>query len=522
MKNYQSKYLWVFTLLIAAYYLICSIYLSKLGYITLESLFYIEKTKIVLDGLGNRLKVMGLTAPIIPFYASVIFSLNSFLSQFAPVIASSVCTALLFYLMASTLLKNANDDFYFIILFVVFICHPGILYAACSGKSIALVLIFFYLFFFNLLKFYHSNTTFHISIASICLVILTFCDFKFIWLTLFFIPLILSITLQSLNLGEQESIFRLFISFNNPSLRRKLLNKTFALYIIVFILPLSCVFCYKLLNQTHASDFNYFSENPYATWTVLADKISFDNLSTSTYFKVPETSLLISLSILAYCPLILVAVYLFKDSVYQILTLITPFAFVEFLHIKFDKVFLVNEYYLIFLVLSLLCIFYKAHTAKNKTALKLIVSIATVVQLYTGYAFLKNSFIGEEQHFITIFLNRTTDSLQDQNRGLASYINGLPDDEHILVDDANAYPVVAYVDNIQKLTLPYQNLFLSAIETPDKYDKYMLLANEKNEFTGFSQLNNKYIPIIKAENSAIKVKKVYETDDWTLYEIFDQ
>src|SRR6202012_5669867 len=180
---------------------------------------------------------------------------------------------------------------------ILFVLHPGILFVACSGKGIYLSLIFFFLFFLNLLKFYKSHTTFHISIASICLVILVFCDYKFIWLTLFFIPLILAIAIQTLNLSEKESIFRLSLSFNSPSLRRKLISKTFALYIIIFILPIASVIGYKLLNLTHANDLNYFIESPYATWNVLADKINYDQLATpikgTTYYLPEEISLLI-------------------------------------------------------------------------------------------------------------------------------------------------------------------------------------------------------------------------------------
>jgi hypothetical protein len=520
MRN-QSKYLILITILLAIYYLVCGIYLNHLGYFSQEAIFYIEKSKIVVDGLGNRLKVMGLTAPIIPFYTSFLFSFSKYTAMIAPIIASSICMAILFFMIGGALLKRAKDDFYLLVLLVIFLFHPGILYAACSGKSIALVLVFFFMFFFNLLKFYRSNTTFHVSIASISLVLLIFCDYKFIWLTLFFIPLVLSITIKSLNLGEQESIFRLFISFNNPSLRRKLINKTFALYIILFVLPLACIVCYKLLNLTHAQDLNYFSESPYATWTVLADKLSFDQLSTSTVYQIPETSILISARILLFCPLMLVAIYLFRNSTYQILTLLTPFAFVEFLHIKYEKVFLAHEYYLIFLVLALLCILYKAQTIKNQTVLKTIVGILTLVQLYTGYIFLKNSSITEEQNFITVLFNRAADAHQDENRELANYINHLPDNAHILVDDAIAFPVVAFSNNIHKLTLPYQGTFLSAIEAPDKYDDYILLATEKNEVTGFTQLNNKYVPVIKKANSALKLRRVYETNDWILYKVFD-
>jgi hypothetical protein len=520
MRTNQSRYLLFFTILLAVYYLVCAIFLSRIGYITQESLFYIEKSKIISDGIGNRLRVMGLTSPILPFYASFIFS--SISDVLAPVIASAVCTALLFYIMASALLRRVNDDFYLYVLLAIFVLHPGILYTACSGKSIAMVLIFFFLFFINLLKFYRSNTTFHVSIASICLVMLIFCDYKFIWLTLFFIPLVLSITIQSLNLSEQESIFRLFISFNNPSLRRKLINKTFALYIILFVLPLACVICYKLLNLTHSNDLNYSTESPYATWTVLADKLSFDQLSTSTLYRIPEASILISARIVLFCPLILVAIYLFRNSTYQILTLLTPFAFVEFLHVKYEKVFLPQEYYLIFLILSLLCVLYKAQTIKDHQVLKLVVGVVVVIQLYTGYIFLKNSSIGEERNFSTVLFDRRTDSLQNENHDLANYINHLPNNSRILVDDATAYPVIAFTDNIQKLTLPYQGAFLSAIEAPDKYDNYVLLATPKNEVTGFTQLNDRYIPVIKKNNSGLRLHRVFETNDWILYRIFDQ
>jgi hypothetical protein len=518
MKN-QSKYLLLITVLLAVYYVVCGIYLNQLGYYSQEGLFYVEKTKIILDGVGNRLKVMGLTAPLLPFYTSFIFSVKN--NILAPLIASSICTAALFYLMAWSLVKRVGDIFYLLVLLIIFLFHPGILYAATSGKSIAMVLIFFFLFFLNLLKFYRSNTTFHVSIASICLVILIFCDYKFIWLTLFFIPLVLFITIKSLNLSEQESIFRLNQSFNNPSLRRKLINKTFALYIILFVLPLACVICYKLLNLTHAQDLDYFTESPYASWTVLADKLSFDQLSTSPVYQLPETSVMISLRMLVFCPLILVAVYLFRNSTYQILTLLTPFAFIEFLHIKYDKVFLSHEYYLIFLVLALLAVLYRAQIVKNQLALKVVVGVITIVMLYTGFIFLQNSSVKEERDFISVISNRTPDTQELQNHDLANYINRLPADSHVLIDDAIAYPVVAFTNDIRKLTLPYQeNVFLSAIEAPDKYDDYILLATDKNEVTGFTQLNNRYIPVILKSNSGLRLRRVFETDDWVLYRIF--
>jgi len=519
MRQSRSFYLLLVTLVLAAYYLFCGIYLNKLGYSNAESLFYIEKTRIVFEGLGARLKVMGLTSPIFPFYATFIFTLVSY--TLAPVIASAIGTAVLFYIMAGALVKRFSDDFYLVILALLFLLHPGILYVACSGKGMYLALIFFFLFFLNILKFYRSNTTFHISIASICLVVLVFCDYKFIWLTLFFIPLILSISIQSLNLSEQESIFRLFLSFNSPSLRRKLISKTFALYIIIFILPIASVVGYKLLNLTHANDLNYFLESPYSTWNVLSDKISFDQVITGrTTNKLPqEISLLISAKALIFCPLMLLAIYLFRRSTYQLLTLLTPFGFIEFLHIKYDKAFLAYEYYVIFLILALLCIIFRAQYIRRQKTLKVLLCVILPIQIFTGYLFLQNSMIPEERSFISTLLTRKADDEQTDNRDLAYYLNGIPSTSKILVDDAIAYPIVAYVQSVKQLTMPYQDEFSSAIEAPAKYDDFILIATAKNIATGYTQLNNRYIDIIKRQNSALNLRIVYESPNWLLYEI---
>jgi hypothetical protein len=518
MRISKSQYLFIITAVLAVYYLAVGIYMNHLGYYNQESIFYIEKTKIIFEGLGNRIKVMGLTSPLLPFYCSIIFSsISTFL---APVIASALGTAALFYILASTLrTRIPNDDFYFYLFVALFFLHPGLLYVATSGKAIYLVLISFFLFFFNLLKFYRSNTTFHVSLSSIALVTLIFCDYKFVWLCLFFIPLVLAITLQSLNLGEKESIFRLFLSFNSPSLRRKLVSKTFAIYIIMFILPIASIICYKLLNLTHASDLNYFIESPYATWNVLVDKLNYDITTAATNYQLPELSVLVSVRVIYFCPLILVAIYLFRESTYQALTILSPFAFIEFLHIKYDKLYITYEYYLIFLVLSLLCLIFKALVVKNQKVFKIIVSVAVLAQLYTGYAFLKGSFIHDEKAFITTLTSGEHNMDQAEIMDMAGYINSLPKNAHVLMDDAVAYPVAAFTNDIRKLTLPYQDLFLSAIETPYRYDDYILIATAKNPFTGYTQLNNKYIPAIRIVNSGINYRRVHESDNWILYKI---
>ncbi|MBS1526140.1 MAG: hypothetical protein JST19_10855 [Bacteroidetes bacterium] len=514
----RTLYLIIITLLLAVYYLFMAVYLHNLEYHNLESLFYSEKSKILFEGLGNRLKVMGLTSPILPFYGSFAFTFGKFY-LLSPVLASAVGTAILFYIMANTLTKRSHDDFYLLILLVLFVFDPSLLYTASSGKATYLVLIFFFLFFYHIIRYYKSNTTFHVSIASICLLLLIFCDYKFVWLCLFFIPLVLFISINSLNLSEKETIFRLHQSFNNPALRRKLINKTVAIYIIIFLLPIASVLIFKMLNLTHADNFDYFLDSPYANWMVLADRLSFEQATSFAHFQPSQVSPLVTASIALYCPMIVLAIYLFRHNTYQILTIAAPFGFVQFLQIKYDKIFLAHEYFLIFLVLSLLCIVFRGHRHENQRLMKSIVAVLTVAQVITGYYFLKHSLVAEERDFVNTLFNRTPNDNEAESREVASFLNTLPDNEQILVDDAIAYPVVAFTHHIGRLTLPYQETYLSASEAPERYVNYILIATERNPLTGYTQLNNKYLPAIRKSDNRLNLQKVYETDNWVLYKV---
>jgi hypothetical protein len=515
----QSKtlYIAILALVLAVYYLVWGVYLAKLGFFNKEELFFIEKSKIIFEGVGNRLKVMGLTSPLLPFYGTFIFTTISY--TVAPILASAFGTGILFYIICSTLIKRTNDEFYILIILLLFLFHPGLLYVGSAGKSTYMVLIFFYLFFLNIFKFYNSNTTFHVSISSICLVILIFCDYKFVWLTLFFIPLVLSISLHTLNLGEKESIFRLFLSFNNPSLRRKLVSKSMAIFIILFILPLASILIYKMLNLTHANDLDYFIDSPYSNWSVLAEKIDYSTLQDTVNHKLPEISIIVSARVIIFFPLILLAFYLFRDNTYQMLTLLTPFFFIEFLKIKYAKVFITEQYYIIFLILALLCIVTKIRTVRHEGAFKIVLTLFTILSIYTGYEIMYTSAIAEENNFVSCILHKKVTDSQEEIKSVAAYINNLPEKSHVLLDDAIAYPIASFSKDIRSLTLPYQEDYLSAIEAPQKYDRYVLIASKKNSANSYTELNTKYVTLYKNANSNVSLRKVFESDNWILYQI---
>jgi len=60
-----------------------------------------------------------------------------------------------------------------------------------------------------------------------------------------------------------------------------LTNRTLAIYIILFLLPLGAVYLFRLLNQVHAGNGSYFLTSQYANWSVTGTE-SLGNIFTNT------------------------------------------------------------------------------------------------------------------------------------------------------------------------------------------------------------------------------------------------
>jgi hypothetical protein len=168
-------------------------------------------------------------------------------------------------------------------------------------------------------------------------------------------------------------------------------------------------------------------------------------------------------------------------------------------------------------VLALLAITVKAHTVKRVLPFKIVLGVCTLLMLASGYYYMKNSPVTEERNFITTLTSRTDDAQQDENKDMANYINGLPDNSKILMDDSICYPIVAFTGNVKNLVLPYQDDFMSAIEAPWNYVDYVLIANGKNPVNGYSILNPRYGPVLNIVNSNFQL--IYATDNWSLYRL---
>ena len=184
-------------ILLLSYYLILAWVLHRTGYEHSESLFLAEKARLLFEARDNTLLTLGTTFPTLVYLSTVVFSLFGY--PFAPILASASFSTLLFFFLIKDFSKsNLQARFYLPMLCLLFVFHPGLIFTGTSGRGIALVLLFFYLVFRSLFVYYKTQTTFSLSMASIYLTCLVFCNYNFIWLMLGLLPFVVLVSLDGL------------------------------------------------------------------------------------------------------------------------------------------------------------------------------------------------------------------------------------------------------------------------------------------------------------------------------------
>ncbi len=518
-RKYIAIYLSIFLL---GYYLFVSWLLHRSGFEHSEATFIAEKIKLLFEADDNTLLTLGTTFPSLLFLSSAVFTPFGF--PYAPVLASITFICLLFFALLIDFRKSSLPRRVYIpVLVLLFVFHPGLIYAAVSGRGIGAILLFFYLVFRSLFKYYATQTTFYLSMASIYLTCLIFCDYNYIWLLLAFLPFIVFVSLEGLKLNKEEPpIIQYYQSVNNVSQRRKLANRTLAIYVIVFLLPVGALYLFRTLNFYHAGDATYFLTSQYANWHVTGNESIGAMISSGLVDNVVEQSQIVyQFYVLALTPLLLLVFIMFKGKIYELFTLIAPFILISVLLIDIQY-YLTAEYYLIFLVLGLLGIcLYAGKKYTSKLMWPVILGV-TFLNIFTGIFYFRNSADREEHAFFSYVKKaknwRDVRGASEEYR-LAAYISDLADPTHkILMDDAAAYKIMVHMRNLKPVVMPVDNNFITVVENPKSGAKYICVAKSNNRLKSYTVLNEYNINLMMSRHRFDAIL-MFETPHWAIYRI---
>ena len=140
-----------------------------------------------------------------------------------------------------------------------------------------------------------------------------------------------------------------------------------------------------------------------------------------------------------------------------------------------------------------------------------------------GFYFFKHTDNEEEYVFAnelsTIYKNFTGPRTYSESEIVAEYIKSIASDENkILIDDASAYTIVVHIGNLNGMILPHQKTFVTIVENPTPFVKYMLIAKQANPTQNLTVLNE--FNLIKYQrDKGLHTLLMYESKNWAIYQI---
>lgn len=519
LSNNQIR---LISLLLVLHYVVMAWLLHRNGFEHSERLFYAEKLKLLFEYKENTLLTLGTTFPSTVFLSNVIFSPFGYL--FAPIASTIVMMSFLFYFMACDIRESALPwKILLVCLLLIFAFHPQFIFAAVSGRNVAAIMLFFYLLFRSLFNYYRSQTTYYLSLASIYLACLIFSEINFLWMVLAFLPFVVLISIEGIKVAKDEPpVFQYYQALNNRSLRRKLVNRTVSLYLVLFLLPLGAIYLFRTLNQSHAGDPTYFLNSQYANWrvtgistiTAILEFGSGKNLSKQTQIVFPLFTIFIA-------PLFISALLLFKGRLYELLTIFTPLIFFSIVLID-ARYYLTTEYFVVMIVMAIVALNFTGNIRSNKFVSSLILLIGTLLSIGGGAYYYAETSDFEEIAFYDVM---TTPSewlkpkKYSESKDIADYIATVATKERpILIDDASAYSIVAHLPTLEGLVMPLQKNFVTVIENPALSVEYICVAKRENRLHNYTALNAYNLTIMK-QRLDLKPSRVFETKNWIIYSI---
>ncbi len=512
----------IVTLLLIFYYIVFAWLLHRSGYEHSESLFYAEKLKLLFEYKENTLLTLGTTYPSTFFISTIIFS--PFGYMFAPIAASIVMMGVLFFLMAKDIsISNLPAKTLFLCIAILFFLHPMFVFSAVSGRNVAGIMLFFYMLFRSLFNYYKSQTTYYLSLASIYLTGLIFTEINFIWMLLSFFPFIMLISIEGIKVAKGEAfVFQYYQALNNRSLRRKLANRTVALYLILFLLPLGAIYLFRTLNAAHAGDATYFLTSQYANWRVtgttalntILEGIKGSNIAMQTQIIFQAFTVFLA-------PLFVLSLVLFRGKIYELFTILTPLIFFSIILVDVKYYFTV-EYYVIINLIGVAALTYFGAQRFGQKITSILLIGTTVLSLFAGFYYFNETNDQEEQAFLStltiadeIFETKKISELQQ----VAEYIETVATAKTpVLIDDASAFGIVAHLQTLDGLILPMQKSFVTVIENPALTAQYIVAAKRNNRLHNFTVLNAYNIGVIK-DRLKLTTYRVFETNNWIIYSI---
>lgn len=509
-----NKLLYFLTwLLISGAYILLSFWLQQRGYYNLQSYFIEYKKLVTLLYEESVLRTVYFTEPFLLFLGSSLFGFPKLMNS------SFLFNAFLIGGLTNHLIHKALGTPQIPLYLIIYVLlSPVIVFAGVSGGSLALYVIFYYLFFTLVLKYSETYSVFHLTLLSILIGIFILLNVEVLKFLLLLIPVFFFSSFYKAK-GITGSFYnRASIILSNDSQRRKFFSSFFSSIFVVIFIPLMGLSTFLILNNVFAGSYFYFLESYGNNWNTYSPIFPF--ISSIEYYS-PIIATNTPYYLIGFFSLSIVTIFQIFNyggiKARSILLLLAVFFLLsEIQEFKIEKLSIKSLSMLPAAALAS-AFFFKGEIIRLSKLYHTLFAATLIVGIYFEWQYFKSSIQENESLFV-----RTITGAQESPRVKSMYnfekiFNELAPGK-ILIDDAIFFPELTKLSEVFSWEGHFSTSFQNALQHPELYTDYVVMTKSNHPLylddivaTAFKRLE-----IMQVKNS---LELLFEDDLLQIYQI---
>lgn len=408
--KYSAIYGWVLSLFLFIWMIWNAWILFQADFYTIESLFYLAKAQIVYNGYFPKLPTMGITYPLVPF--QMVLLLYPIAGMMAPMAASALGVFTIFRYLWHLCDKANMHPLYHLSLTGFFFFNPAVIYMGVSGSAFYMIILMNIALLYHLLQYLDSSSTFNLAMAGIFYSLLIFVDFIFLWVFIFFLPVILLIVSRNLEFSTFFEYQGFKALFRENSLRTYFIGKSIASIFMFTILPGASILLYLFFNNLFTDNFFDFLDNANYNFRVIEEMAVgiVADIQQDFFFLSSTNNFLLSILLLSpFLPLLVIHAVRQPLKLY-ILFLPITIKFFEITRMNIPIV--VSQGYLLISVVAFFGIVRLNQDLLPRRLGAVFVVIFTVISVWFNHKYFQYESTNEERQAYYEFMMRAPESLR--------------------------------------------------------------------------------------------------------------
>lgn len=511
----NSRFPRVFSIVLMVVYAAAGWWFQQEGFYSTEALFFSVKADAFYTGILPRLAIFGVTFPLLPFQSVLV--LYPVAGLFAPVLASSIGMGLLFRLIWFIADKRNMGSSWKLGIIVIFTLNPGFLYAALSGQSIYMLLIFFSGFLYYMLDYLDQPSTFSIAMSGIFYTGIIFVQFTYVWNFVFILPVIVFISMRGVKVNSLRNQITLEILFDDAFRRNYFVRRILATSFLLLILPAGALSLYLYYNHLFTGYSLFFLHSASVNAELILNRSINAVPGIQQYYFFSLSNLDLALLLLTAVPFAVVLLVTSLRDPLKVYILSIPLLIV-FFNLSRDNIAIVNMPLFLLIGVSVITAAPMMRQEYiSRRAVGLLFLVMSLFSVYFNYQYFASTSHTSEKEFTSVAMGGGMPESTRYDIEAATWLQTATfPNRLVLADDATTYRVIAHHRRSANFVMPMDNDFVTYLSNPGSMASFVIVPAAENPLRQFDLLYYQ-LPMVQEGALSRRYDEVFRNESWVVF-----